>query len=61
LIHEIIKDICDLFCNRLASTRFRDDVARSFLKTGTMHVMGSEAIREALIKGIEPDDDDCDD
>ena len=45
----------------MASTRFRDDVARSFLKTGTMHVMGSEAIREALIKGIEPDDDDCDD
>jgi hypothetical protein len=61
LIHEIIKDICDLFCNQLASTRFRDDVARSFLKTGTMHVMGSEAIREALIEGIEPDDDDCDD
>jgi hypothetical protein len=44
LMPEFIKDICELFRNQLASTGFRHGVSRSFLKTGTMHVMRSEAI-----------------
>ena len=60
LTPEFINDICEFLRKQIASTDFRS-VARSFLKTGTMHVIISEAIRQSLIEGIVPDDDDCDD